>query len=86
MVSSTGRPAMCRLSLAITLLTALTVAACATQREQRLSSAEAAQRPSDLACEPKGLAPTPRSIWACGYWHWDRVRYVWIEGSWQEPR
>ena len=59
---------------------------CATQREQRVSSAEARQRPSDPACEPQGKPPGPGMVWACGYWHWDSVRYVWIEGNWQTPR
>jgi hypothetical protein len=59
---------------------------CATQREQRLSSADARDRPSDEACDsPKGQPPTPRAEWACGYWHWDGVRYVWVEGRWQSP-
>jgi hypothetical protein len=66
-------------------LLVLLVTACATQREQRLSSAEARQRPNDPACEPQGKAPAPGSVWACGYWHWDSVRYVWIEGKWQTP-
>jgi hypothetical protein len=67
--------------LALCLLPLL--AGCATQREQRLSSAEARERPRDEACEPKGKPPAPSARWACGYWHWDRVRYVWIEGRWQ---
>jgi WXXGXW repeat (2 copies) len=67
------------------LLVLCCLTACATQREQRISFAEARDRPSDEACEPKGKPPTPGSVWACGYWHWDRVRYVWIEGRWQAP-
>ena len=31
-----------------------TLGGCATQREQRLSSAEARERPTDEKCEPKG--------------------------------
>ena len=58
---------------------------CATQREQRISSAEARERPTDEACEPKGQAPKPGWIWACGYWHWDGVRYAWVEGEWRAP-
>jgi hypothetical protein len=58
---------------------------CATQREQRLSSAEARQRPTDEPCEPTGPAPGPGYTWACGYWHWDAVRYVWVDGKWQPP-
>ena len=61
----------------------LALAACATQREQRVSSADARQRPSDEACEPPGKPPVVGQVWACGYWHWDSVRYVWIEGKWQ---
>jgi len=68
---------------ALCLLAAL--ASCATQREQRLSSAEARERPSDEACEPKGSPPGPDFRWACGYWHWEAVRYVWVEGRWQRP-
>ena len=59
------------------------VTGCATQREQRLSSAEARERPSDEVCEPKGQPPAPGARWACGYWHWDGVRYVWVEGEWR---
>jgi len=58
---------------------------CATQREQRISSAEARERPSDEPCTPKGKPPGPRAIWSCGYWHWDGVRYVSVDGSWQYP-
>lgn len=64
----------------------LLAAACATQREQRLSAADARQRPSDEACEPKGEPAFAGAVWACGYWHWDSVRYVWVDGSWQRPR
>jgi len=60
--------------------------ACATQREQRLSSAEARERPTDDPCEPKGKPPVPDAVWSCGYWHWDSVRYVWVDGRWQLPR
>jgi hypothetical protein len=67
------------------LLLAL-LGACATQREQRVSSAEARSRPSDDACAPSGKPPSAGAVWACGYWHWDRVRYVWVDGSWQAPR
>lgn len=63
----------------------LGLVACATQREQRISSAEARERPTDEACEPKGKPPAADSAWACGYWHWDGVRYVWIAGRWQGP-
>jgi hypothetical protein len=62
----------------------LALAACATQREQRVSSAEARERPSDPPCEPQGKPPKAGQVWACGYWHWDSVRYVWIEGQWQQ--
>lgn len=61
----------------------LLATACATQREHRLSTADARQRPSDEPCEPKGRPPSTDAVWACGYWHWDSVRYVWVEGSWQ---
>lgn len=61
------------------------VSGCATQREQRISSAEARERPTDEACEPKGQPPKPGWIWACGYWHWDGVRYAWVEGEWRAP-
>jgi hypothetical protein len=74
---------MRRSSLTLVLLGLL--GACATQREQRVSSAEARERPSDEACEPKGKPPAPDAVWACGYWHWDSVRYVWVEGRWQAP-
>ena len=67
------------------LLLFLALAGCATQREQRLSSAEARERPSDEPCEPKGKPPRSGARWACGYWHWDGVRYVWLEGRWQAP-
>ena len=75
------RPAILLLSTV-----ALLLSACATQREQRISSAEARSRPSDVACEPHGHPPKADAVWACGYWHWEGVRYVWIEGSWQTPR
>jgi len=65
------------------LLVLFWLSACATQREQRISSADARERPSDEACEPKGKPPVPGFVWACGYWHWDGVRYVWIDGRWQ---
>ncbi|HVY30500.1 MAG TPA: YXWGXW repeat-containing protein [Polyangiaceae bacterium] len=69
------------------LCTALVGAgACATQREQRLSSAEVRERPTDEPCEPKGKPPKPGAVWACGYWHWDSVHYVWVDGRWQSPR
>jgi hypothetical protein len=58
---------------------------CATQREQRLSSAEARERPTDEKCEPKGKPPAAGAVWACGYWHWDGVRNVWVDGRWQLP-
>lgn len=61
------------------------LAGCATQREQRISSAEARDRPTDEPCEPKGKPPTPGAVWSCGYWHWDGVRYVWVDGSWRVP-
>jgi len=67
-------------------LLVLALAACATQREQRLPTADARQRPSDPPCEPQGKPPAPDHVWACGYWHWDSVRYVWIDGKWQAPR
>lgn len=67
------------------LLPLAVLASCATQREQRVSSAEARERPSDEACEPKGQPPAPGFQWACGYWHWEAVRYVWVEGQWQAP-
>jgi hypothetical protein len=72
-----------RAAIAIALLGAL--GACATQREQRISSADARERPTDETCEPKGKPPAPGSVWACGYWHWDGVRYVWVDGQWQAP-
>jgi hypothetical protein len=67
------------------LLCVAALGACATQREQRLSSAEARERPTDEPCEPKGNAPKPGAVWSCGYWHWDSVHYVWVDGHWQEP-
>ncbi len=70
----------------LALATAVLAGGCATQREQRVSSAEARQRPSDEPCEPQGKPPTPDALWTCGYWHWDAVRYVWVEGKWQTPR
>lgn len=66
-------------------LAASAASACATQREQRLSSAEARERPTDEKCEPKGKPPAPGAVWACGYWHWDGVRNVWVDGRWQLP-
>ena len=71
--------------VALLLASFVTFVACATQREQRISSAEARERPSDQACEPKGQAPTADWVWACGYWHWDGVRYAWVEGDWRAP-
>jgi len=62
------------------------LAGCATQREQRLSSAEARERPTDDRCVARGKPPAPDAEWACGYWHWDGVRYVWVDGRWQLPR
>jgi hypothetical protein len=60
---------------------------CATQREQRLSSAEARDRPTDEPCDaPHGKPPSPQHRWACGYWHWDAVHYVWVDGHWEPPR
>lgn len=73
------------LRVALALLFACSLVACATQREQRVSSAEARERPSDEACEPKGKPKAANEVWACGYWHWDSVRYVWVEGHWQAP-
>jgi hypothetical protein len=67
------------------LLTSVLTLACATQREQRVSSADARERPSDEVCEPKGPPPKPGWLWACGYWHWEAVRYVWVEGAWRAP-
>ncbi len=61
------------------------VAGCTTQREQRISSAEARERPTDEPCEPKGKPPAPGATWSCGYWHWEKVRYVWVDGSWRVP-
>jgi hypothetical protein len=69
------------LALLLILLTA-----CATQREQRISSAEARERPTDEPCEPKGKPPVAGAVWSCGYWHWDSVRYLWVDGRWQLPR
>lgn len=63
----------------------LAAGACATQREQRISSAEARERPTDEPCEPRGKPPAPGAVWSCGYWHWDSVRYVWVDGSWRVP-
>jgi len=56
---------------------------CATQRERRVSTAEARERPSDESCEEQGVAPFPGAVWACGYWHWDSVRYVRVPGRWE---
>jgi hypothetical protein len=69
----------------VALLGSLLLLSCATQREQRVSSAEARERPSDEPCEARGKPPTAGWVWACGYWHWDAVRYVWIDGKWQPP-
>jgi hypothetical protein len=69
----------------LVMASALVLTACATQREQRVSSAEARERPSDPSCEPQGKPPKAGLVWACGYWHWDSVRYVWVEGKWQQP-
>ncbi len=75
--------------LVFTLLScAVALGGCATQREQRISSAEARERPTDEPCErPAGkrAPPTPKAVWSCGYWHWDGVRYVWVDGSWRLP-
>ena len=71
--------------VALLLASLVTLVACATQREQRVSSAEARERPSDDACDPKGQPPKPGWVWACGYWHWEAVRYVWVEGEWRAP-
>jgi hypothetical protein len=68
--------------LLLALILPMSLLGCATQREQRVSSAEARQRPSDEPCEPKGAPPKPNAVWQCGYWHWDSVRYVWIDGRW----
>jgi len=67
------------------MVTLCGIAGCATQREQRVSSAEARERPSDDACVPKGQPPGAGYRWACGYWHWQAVRYVWVEGEWRPP-
>jgi YXWGXW repeat-containing protein len=67
------------------LLSLLCLMGCATQREQRISSADARERPSDEPCEAKGKPPAVGAVWACGYWHWDSVRYVWVDGRWQLP-
>ena len=86
MTSVTGSVRALGLALGAALLL---VAACATQREQRLSSAEARERPTDEPCDQsraRGKQPSPRHEWACGYWHWDSVRYVWVDGHWEAPR
>jgi len=70
---------------AVALFALVVICGCATQREQRVSSAEARERPSDEPCEPRGNPPSEGWVWACGYWHWDAVRYVWIDGKWQSP-
>lgn len=35
--------------------------------------------------EQKPPAPTPRSAWVAGYWHWTGFQYVWIPGHWDTP-
>jgi hypothetical protein len=72
--------------LLITLGLVVTLGACATQREQRISSAEARERPTDEPCDPKGKPDAPGQVWSCGYWHWDGVRYAWVDGHWTPPR
>lgn len=75
-----------RVTVSLVCITCAVLAvACATQREQRLSSAEARERPTDEPCEPKGAPPAPGAVWSCGYWHWDAVHYVWVDGRWQLP-
>lgn len=76
---------LCSLHAALAL-TGLLVSGCATQREQRVSSAEARERPPDEGCQAQGAQPSPQHVWGCGYWHWDSVRYVWVEGHWELPR
>ncbi|MDF3066720.1 MAG: hypothetical protein K0R38_2321 [Polyangiaceae bacterium] len=76
---------MLRPSFLLLLFATGGVAGCATQREQRISSAEARERPTDEPCEPQGKPPAPSAVWSCGYWHWDAVRYVWVDGSWRVP-
>jgi hypothetical protein len=76
---------MSRSPARLCLFVAVMALSCATQREQRVSAADARERPSDAGCEPVGAPPAPDMVWACGYWHWDAVRYVWVEGSWQRP-
>lgn len=29
--------------------------------------------------------PTPRAVWAAGYWHWTGRRHVWVHGAWRIP-
>jgi hypothetical protein len=31
-------------------------------------------------------APGPRVVWEPGHWHWDGVRYIWIDGRYVERR
>jgi len=43
-----------------------------------------ARRPSESRVS-KGQAARARLRVACGYWHWDAVRYIWVDGRWQAP-
>jgi hypothetical protein len=35
--------------------------------------------------ETRPAAPTPKSTWVAGYWHWTGMQYAWIPGHWAEP-
>jgi hypothetical protein len=54
------------------------LSACVTGRERRPTQLESAATP---APRPELRHPdTADKRWVVGYWRWDGVRYVWVEG------
>ena len=41
--------------------------------------------PPVLRAEARFRAPSPRHVWAPGYWGWNRNRHAWVGGRWLLP-
>src|SRR5262245_9298433 len=41
--------------------------------------------PPPMRVEVRPMAPSPRHVWAPGYWQWRGGRHVWMAGSWIVP-
>jgi hypothetical protein len=41
--------------------------------------------PPVLRSEVRVRAPSPRHVWAPGYWGWNRDRHAWVAGRWLLP-